>query len=249
MVYLSSFKYLASLLRSRSCWSHAAAWGRWALCVSGPSGCEGDQDQAIRWKRWNKRKPHKKVWWSMMRNKVLVLPLTGKKNTASLWRFFNLLLHPLLTIHLTFWIFLTDESCRGSSVQYWTSHQTGNGAGWAEGWANCYVTAGRKRFCQFWKQSAKTDHVLVTCNTFFLICSPKSWQRKSNAWLSGWLKEMIITKINLASFHTSPLSWSYWNLECWFLWRVENPERNPRRKARTNGGGRLAPSPLRHSCS
>ena len=49
-----------------------------------------------------------------MRNKLLVLPLTGKKNTASLWRFFNLLLYPLLTIHLTFKYFLQMKAAEGA---------------------------------------------------------------------------------------------------------------------------------------
>ena len=27
---------------------------------------------------------------------------------------------------------------------------------------------------------------------------------------------------DLASFQAGPLSWSNWNLKCWFLWREEN---------------------------
>ena len=64
---------------------------------------------------------------------------------------------------------------------------------------------------------------------------------------------MIITKINLASFHTGPQSvlivLEFGALVFVEGGKLENPERNPRRKARTNGDGRLAPSPLRHSCS
>ena len=58
----------------------------------------------------------------------------------------------------------------------------------------------------------------------------------------------------LAGFYASPLSWSNWNLECWFLWREKNPHESNKKlsphmtpgRTRTQGP---ALAPLRDPCS
>ena len=50
----------------------------------------------------------------MMRNKLLVLPLTGTKEHNQFMEILNLLLYPLLTIHLTFKYFLQMKAAEGA---------------------------------------------------------------------------------------------------------------------------------------